>query len=124
MTAIFEQGDPCLCKIFRSRALDVRGRSRCAERKEASEQQDAEVRRWDEDWRGRGGRREDMGRIRSCLREQQRTRRRIEVRKVRLEGAFITSGSGSALPPTQGSFCGMSFLWSRCSGGLPPEWSG
>ena len=65
------------------------------------------------------------GRIRSCLREQQRTRRRIEARKARREGALITSGSGSVLVPTQGSFCGLSLLSDRCSMSRPrPEWSG
>ena len=93
-------------------------RSARKEEPEASEQQHAEVRRWDNGWRGRGERRENTGRMRSCLRKKQRTRRRIEVRKVRLEAALVTSGSGSALPPTQGSLRGLSLLWSRCSGAL------
>ena len=59
--------------------------------------------------RGLGERRQDTGCMRSCLREQQRTRSRIEV----VEGALITSGSGSALLPTQRFFRGLSLLWSR-----------
>eukprot|EP00439_Symbiodinium_sp_Y106_P037127 s5288_g4.t1 len=57
-----------------------------ATREEGGEQQEAEVCRWHDDWRGHGGRREDTGRMRSCLREQPRRRRGIQVRKVRLEG--------------------------------------
>ena len=59
--------------------------------------------------------------MRSCLREQQQARRGI---KVRLEGALITSGSGSTLPPMQSSFRGLSLLGRRCSRSLTPNWSG
>eukprot|EP00439_Symbiodinium_sp_Y106_P050351 s4619_g6.t1 len=105
-----ERWSPCWSRRPRQEQTHgVQGRER-----EASEQQDAEVRRWDDDWRGRGERREDTGHMRSCLREQQRTRRRIEVRKVRLAGALITS---SVLPPTQG--CG-----AAAAEVSPPKWSG
>ena len=36
----------------------------------------------------------------SCLREQQRSRRGVELRKVRFESALVASGSSGALPST------------------------
>ena len=108
------KGRAVVTVLVQASAAGADARSARKGEREASEQQDAEVRRWDDDWRGRGERREDTGHMRSCLREQQRTRRRIEVRKVRLAGALITS---SALPPTQG--CG-----AAAAEVSPPKWSG
>ena len=52
--------------------------------------------------------------MRSCL-GQQRTRRRIEARKVRLEGALITSGRARCRPRKVPS---LSLLRGRCNRGL------
>ena len=50
---------------------------------------------------GRGQYREGSGRVRTSLREQQRSGRRGQVSKVRLECALIAGVGGSALPSAQ-----------------------
>ena len=66
---------------------------------QAPEQQHAEVRRR-HNGRGRRERCEGTGRMGSCLQEQQRSRRGVELRKMRLESALVASGSRGALPST------------------------
>ena len=54
-------------------------------------EQHAEVRRRQDHRRGGGERFERTGHLRSYLREPRRTRRGVELRKGRLEGALVTS---------------------------------